>query len=307
MSVVWLPFEESEDGLGLLPAGLEPHTWDGTGPWPESVADVELYVLPYMIGPRAFEPIGRMTRLRVLQTLTAGYEDVLAVRPPGVALCNAPGVHDDSTAELAVTLALASLRGIPDFVHAAREHRWAPASHAALADRRVLIVGYGGVGRAVARRLAGFEVDVVPVASRARETPDGPVHGVDELPALLPAADVVVLCLPLVEGTRGLVDAGFLARMKDGALLVNVSRGPVVVTSALLAELAAGRLTAALDVTDPEPLPPDHPLWDAPGLLVSPHVGGNTSAFMPRARRFLTGQLGRFVAGEPLLGVVAAG
>jgi phosphoglycerate dehydrogenase-like enzyme len=304
VSLVWLPFEESGAGLGPLPSGLQVQCWDGAGPWPGSVADVELFVLPYMIGPRAFEPIRQMTRLRVLQTLTAGYEDVLAVRPPGVALCNAPGVHDASTAELAVTLALASVRGVADFVRAAGEHRWAPVDRTALADLTVLVVGFGGVGRAVARRLAGFEVAVVPVASRARVGPDGPVRGVDELAALLPAADVVVLCVPLTDATRALVDARFLARMKDGALLVNVSRGPVVVTSALVAELQAGRLTAALDVTDPEPLPADHPLWDCPGLLVSPHVGGNTSAFMPRAQAFLADQLRRFAAGEPLLGLV---
>ncbi len=301
MTVVWLPFLPASE----LPAGLRVDCWDGTAPWPSSVGAVELYVLPYMIGPRALEPLPQMHSLRVMQTLTAGYDDVLAARPHGAVLCNAPGLHDTSTAELAVTLTLAALRGVPDFVRAAGEHRWAPEHRPALADRRVLVVGFGGVGRAVARRLEPFEVDVVPVASTARDTAAGRVHGIDELTGLLPAADVVVLCVPLTDGTRGLVDAAFLAAMKDGALLVNVSRGAVVRTGALLAELESGRLTAALDVTDPEPLPREHPLWDAPGLLLSPHVGGNSSAFGPRAERFVVGQLERFAAGEPLVGVVA--
>jgi phosphoglycerate dehydrogenase-like enzyme len=175
----------------------------------------------------------------------------------------------------------------------------------ALADSTVLILGYGGVGRAVARRLAGFEVELLRVAGSARQLPEGPVHSADQLVRLLPQADVVIVCVPLTPATAGLVDAEFLATMRDGALLVNVSRGPVVDTGALLGELLSGRLTAALDVTDPEPLPADHPLWDAPGLLISPHVGGNTTAFMPRARRFLVGQLQRFAAGERLAGVVA--
>jgi phosphoglycerate dehydrogenase-like enzyme len=130
------------------------------------------------------------------------------------------------------------------------------------------------------------------------------VHPLTELPALLPDADVVILSTPLNEATRGLADARFLARLKDGALLVNVARGAVVDTEALLTELESGRITAALDVTDPEPLPQGHPLWHAPGVLVSPHVGGSTSAFWPRAKRLLAAQLTRFAAGEPLENVV---
>jgi phosphoglycerate dehydrogenase-like enzyme len=302
MTVVWLPFEIA---AGRLPEGVHVDIWAGSGAWPGSVAEVELYVAPYMIGARALEPLPQMSSLRVLQTLTAGYDDVLAALPAGVVLCNAAGVHDASAAELAVTLALASLRGIPEFVRAAGEHRWAAQTRPALADRRVLVVGFGGVGRAVARRLAPFEVDVVPVASVPRDGPERPVRGVADLPELLPTADVVILCVPLTGATRGLVDADFLARMKDGALLVNVSRGPVVVTDALLTELRSQRLTAAIDVTDPEPLPPGHPLWSAPGLLVTPHVGGNSTAFRPRAERFVAEQLRRFVTGEPLAAVVA--
>jgi len=302
--LVWLPYEEAVARMGGLPDGLRAEVWDGSGPWPDSVGDVQLYVLPYMVGDRAFAPLPHMARLRVLQTLTAGYDNVLPLLPDGVTLCNAGGVHDASTAELAVGLVLASLRGFPGFVRAADEGRWAAAPRPALADRTVLIVGYGSVGAAVERRLAGFEVTVLRVARTAREAVAGQVDGLDRLPALLSEADVVVLCLPLTPATTGLVGADFLARMRDGALLVNVARGAVVDTDALVAELATGRITAALDVTDPEPLPPGHPLWSAPGVLISPHVGGNTSAFLPRAYRLLADQLGLFATGQPLQHVV---
>ncbi len=169
----------------------------------------------------------------------------------------------------------------------------------ALADKSVLIVGYGSIGAAVEDRLASFEcARVARVARSARTTGRGPVHALADLPALLPEADVVVLSTPLTPATRHLADAGFLARMKDGALLVNIARGPVVDTNALLKEVESGRITAALDVTDPEPLPAGHPLWHAPGVLISPHVGGSTSAFMPRAKRLIAGQLRRFAAGR---------
>jgi phosphoglycerate dehydrogenase-like enzyme len=209
-------------------------------------------------------------------------------------------VHDSSTAELAVTLALASLRGVPGFVRAQATGEWRTGFHPALADRTVLLVGYGSIAAAVEDRLTPFECHILRVARTARTAARGAVHALSDLPELLPRADVVVLTVPLTDGTRGLVDAGFLALMPDGALLVNVSRGAVVETDALLAELRAGRLSAALDVTDPEPLPPGHPLWHAPNTLISPHVGGNSSAFLPRALRLIRTQLLRYEAGEPL-------
>ena len=180
---------------------------------------------------------------------------------------------------------------------------WAHGQRQSLADKTVLIVGYGSIGAAVETRLRPFECDVLRVARRAR---DG-VAGFGELPTLVEWADVVVLTVPLTDQTRGLVDAAFLARMRDGAVLVNVSRGPVVDTDALLAELFARRIGAALDVTDPEPPPADHPLWSAPNLILTPHVGGNTSAFRPRAVRLMTAQLERFARGEPLANVVVDG
>ena len=284
-----------------LPAGLDVDVYAGGEPR-VPVDDVEFYVLPYMAGPEPGRLIARLRVRKVVQTLTAGVDDVRPLVPDGVTLCNARGVHDASTAELALALLLASQRGIPDFVRDARHGRWAGGRRESLADRTVLVVGHGSVGQAVEDRLTPFECTVRRVARRAR---DG-VSGFGELPDLLPEADVVVLTVPYTAETRGMVDAAFLDAMKDGALLVNVARGPVVDTAALVAETSSGRLRAALDVTDPEPLPPDHPLWALPNVLVSPHVGGNTSAFLPRARRLVLDQLRRHAAGEPLRNVISA-
>ncbi|CAL9449955.1 MULTISPECIES: 2-hydroxyacid dehydrogenase [unclassified Streptomyces] len=304
---VWLPIPP--DQIEGLPEGPAYRHWDGEETFPADPADCAFYVVPYMkpsaVGVR---PLPEMRSVEVVQTLSAGIDHVepgLRHLPAGVRLCNARGVHEASTAELTLALVLASLRGIPDFVRAQDRGEWLGGFRPALADRTVLIVGYGSIGAAIEDRLVPFEVaPVVRVARSARTTARGPVHPLTELPALLPEADVVILSTPLTEATRGLVDAEFLGRMKDGALLVNVARGPVVDTKALLAELESGRLTAALDVTDPEPLPPGHPLWHAPGIVVSPHAGGPTSAFLPRAERLLVDQLTRFVNREPLRNVI---
>jgi phosphoglycerate dehydrogenase-like enzyme len=293
---VWVPYRRV---VADLPASFTVDVYDGRGAPPDPL-DVVFYVAPYTFAREPLELLGRMPALRVVQTLTAGYEHVLPYLPEGVTLCNAGRTHDTSTAELAVTLILASLRGIPDFVRGQDAGQWRHGRRDSLADSTVLIVGYGGIGAAVERRLAGFEVEVLRVARRERDGVAGPAA----LPDLLPRADVVVICVPLTTGTRGMVDAGFFARMRDGALLVNVSRGPVVDTGALVPEVSRGRLRAALDVTEPEPLPPGHPLWTAPEVLLTPHVGGNSTAFLPRARRLIVDQLRRFAAGEPLHHVV---
>ncbi|MFI6617714.1 2-hydroxyacid dehydrogenase [Streptomyces sp. NPDC050528] len=304
---VWLsiPPEEIEG----LPEGPNYLFWDGGDEFPADPADCAFYVVPYMkSGETGLRPLPEMRSVEVVQTLSAGIDNVqpgLKYLRPGVQLCNAQGVHEASTGELTLALILASLRGIPDFVRAQDKGEWRGGFHPALADKSVLIVGYGSIGAAIEDRLTPFELArVARVARSARTTARGPVHPLAELPALLPDMDVVILSTPLNETTRHLVDAEFLARMKDGALLVNVARGPVVDTKALLAELESGRITAALDVTDPEPLPQGHPLWQAPGVLISPHVGGPTSAFLPRAKRLVVDQLGRFVNRQPLRNVI---
>jgi phosphoglycerate dehydrogenase-like enzyme len=284
------------------PPGLVAGVFDGAGDRPGDLTAVEFYVVPYD-QPGGLDLIADLPALRAVQLLTAGYEKALDVVPPGVALHNGAGLHDSSTSELALALILAAQRDLPRWAVDQREHRWQPQLTRSLDGCRVLIVGYGNIGQAIEARLAPFEVSITAVASRAR--PEQGVHGIDELRVLLPAADVVVLVLPDTAATRGLIGAAELALLPDDALLVNVGRGTAVDTAALVAQ--QGRIRAALDVVDPEPLPADHPLWDLPGVFITPHIGGGTSAFWPRARRFVDEQLQRWAAGQPLANHVTTG
>lgn len=280
--------------------GIEVIVWDGFEPH-ERAGDVAVYVPPYLRYRPTPEQFSAMPSLRLVQLLTAGYDNVVEVVPEGVVLCNGAGIHDTSTAELALTLILASLRGVPEFVRAQDAGRWLPVQiWPALADRRALIVGYGAVGRAVAKRLKAFEVHVTGMARTARAGDDGvdAVLSTDRLPEVIGEYDVVVLITPLTEQTRGMVDGALMARMRPGALLVNMARGPVVVTDDLVQACASGHIRAAVDVTDPEPLPDGHPLWSTPGVLVSPHVGGASTAMAPRAEVVLREQVEAFVAGR---------
>ncbi len=293
---------------GRLPEAVRLVHWGMDGPLPPDVdpADVDVAVVPnYFLRPEGFRALADLPRLRVVQLPSAGYEHALGHLPPGLTVCNGRGVHDAGTAELALALVLASQRGIDEAVRAMPAGRWEPRPRSSLADRRVLVLGHGAVGSAVARRLEAFETDVVRVARTARDLPEGRVHGMDELPGLLPGVDVVVVIVPLTEATRHLVDAAFLARLPDGALLVNVARGKVVDTDALLAEVSSGRLRAALDVTDPEPLPADHPLWRAPNVIITPHEGGYTDATTPRLAALLLRQVEALTAGDEPVNVVA--
>jgi phosphoglycerate dehydrogenase-like enzyme len=208
-----------------------------------------------------------------------------------------------------LAVVLAAVRSLPRFVRAQDERRWDYTFTDELAGKRVLVVGAGDVGGQVRRKLLTFDAEVTMVARRARPATgtEPAVHAIAELPELLPAAEVVVLVVPLTAETRGMVDAAFLARLPDGALVVNGARGQVLDTAALTAELLAGRLRAALDVTDPEPLPADHPLWQASGLLLTPHVAGSVTGFPRRAYRLVRVQLERWVAGEPLANQVVDG
>jgi phosphoglycerate dehydrogenase-like enzyme len=268
---------------------------------PASVADVEFYVPSFFPSPASSAVLSQMPRLRVVQTLTAGVDWLRPHLPPGVALCNARGAHDASTAEWVVAAMLGVLRSFPAFTREQAAAQWAYQGTDQLATKTVLIVGHGAIGAAVERRLAGFEVTVARVARSARPG----VVALDELPGLLPTADVVVLLVPATPETAGMVDGAFLAAMKDGALLVNAARGTVVDTDALVAEVASGRLRAALDVTAPEPLPPGHPLWTLPGVFITPHVAASTPVSRQRAAQLVREQAEAYGRGEPLRNVIS--
>jgi len=298
----WIPHEAGRSFIGELPPEVTVEVFTGDE-MPSDPATVEFWSPPFLSSGNTSRLIEKMPRLRVVQLLSAGADAWVGRLPAGVVLCDARGVHDSSTSEWAVAAMLAYVRDFPRFVRAQERREWSYGQTDELAGKRVLIVGAGSIGAAIARRLEPFEVSLTLVARTAR---DG-VHGIDELPALLPHADVAVVIVPLTSATTGLVDASFLAALPDGALLVNAARGPVVDTAALTAELASGRIAAAVDVTDPEPLPADHPLWEMPNLLLTPHVAGSVRGLLPRAYRLVGDQLRRFVAGQPLENVVADG
>jgi phosphoglycerate dehydrogenase-like enzyme len=305
---VWIPHPAGRTLLGEVPPGVTVEVAEDVSRLPSDPADVRFWVPPFLSAGNVTALLGELPDLRVVQLLSAGADAWVGRVPPGVTLCDARGVHDSATAEWVVAAVLSHLRGFPAFARAQSRREWAydavcPTDE--LAGKRVLIVGAGSIGAAVRARLTPFEVTFTLVARTAR--PAEGVHGVDELPALLPAADVVVLLVPLTDATRGMVDEAFLAAMPDGALLVNAARGPVARTDALVAELAGGRLRAALDVTDPEPLPADHPLWGLPNVLITPHVAGSVPGLLPRAYRLVGEQLRRFAAGEPLVNAVVDG
>jgi phosphoglycerate dehydrogenase-like enzyme len=298
--LTWVPLQPIADVLATLDGVTVEVVTPDAGRLPASAADVEFYVPPFFPAPEAVQAMAQMPRLKVVQTLTAGFDRVRPHVPPGAALCNARGVHDASTAEWVVAAILACRRQFPYFGAEQAAGRWSYRPTGCLAGSTVLIVGFGSIGGAVERRLAGFDVQVRRVARSAR---DG-VSPVADLPGLLPEADVVVLLAPVTPETIGMADAQFLRRMKDGALLVNAARGSLVVTDDLVAELATGRLSAAVDVTEPEPLPPGHPLWALPNVLITPHVGASTPVSARAAQTFVKAQAERYLAGQPLANVI---
>lgn len=293
--VVSVPDSDLARDLGPLPDGVEVIEWAMDAAAPRE--RIDLVVPPYMSAGEGL-PLLAGVETRLVQGQSIGYDGVAEMLPPGIVFANATTVHETSTAELAVALVLAAQRHLDQFALDTRAGRWEQVFSPSLADRRVLLLGYGGVGTAIASRLAPFEVELVPVASRAREEDGIHVHGIDELPALLPEAEILVASLPGGDATRHLIGDAELAALPDGALVVNVGRGPVIDTDALVRHTATGRLRAALDVTDPEPLPPGHPLWSSPGVLIAPHVGGASSAMRPRMAALIRRQIGHLLAGD---------
>ncbi|KFU80508.1 Phosphoglycerate dehydrogenase [Amycolatopsis lurida] len=293
-----LPWSDIE-----LPEGLSARLYDGWGPLPdEGLDDVEVYVLPYDTGAEPMKLLSRLPSLKLVQSLSAGVEKLIPLVPAGARLANGRGLHDLSVAEHALALIHASQRDLPRWFAQQATASWEREHTRSLADSRVLLVGHGSIGQAIERQLVAAEAIVTRVASTAR--PAERVHGVGELAELLPSADIVVLILPETPATMGLVGAAELAALPDGALVVNVGRGSAIDTDALTAEAVSGRLRAALDVVDPEPLPAGHPLWTAPGVIITPHIAGGSASFYPRAKRLVAEQLRRYAAGQEPLNLV---
>ncbi|MFV2107393.1 2-hydroxyacid dehydrogenase [Micromonospora sp. LOL_015] len=305
---VWIPHPHGRQLLGRLPDEVTVEVAADLTQLPSDPAGVRFWVPPFLARPGAAELAGKMPDLQVVQLLSAGADAWVGRLPEHLTLCDARGVHDSSTAEWIAAAILTHVRDFAGFIRAQTRREWSYEQFAPtdeLAGKRVLIVGAGSIGAALRARLSPFEVEFTLVARTAR--PAVQVHGVDELPALLPYADIVVLIVPLTDRTRGMVDAAVLAAMRDGALLVNAARGPVVDTAALTAELSTGRICAVLDVTDPEPLPADHPLWRSPNVVISPHIAGSVRGLLPRAYALAGRQVTRLAAGEPLDNVVVDG
>ena len=295
-AMIWCEFS----GLDI-PESLEAFPVRGEFPEPEILDAIQFYVPPYMSGARALELISRMSSLQVIQSPNAGVDDVLEILPPGVTLCNAAGVHDASTAELAIGLAISARRGFATFMTNQRKGVWVHERRNALADSRVGIVGTGNIGSLIARQLELFNVEVIGFSRNGRNSS----KTMADFDGLLPTLDVVILILPLTRETHHLMNRSRIQAMKPGATLVNVARGGIVDTEALIEALNRGHITAGLDVTDPEPLPKGHPLWEAENVIITPHVGGDSSAFNPRVRMLIESQLAKFATGKPLANIVA--
>jgi phosphoglycerate dehydrogenase-like enzyme len=301
---IWIPAEAPQPRRDALATIANVHLYPPSGPWPEQLGHGDLLVAHDDLST-TLEAIPRIDGLRVVQTMSAGVDRIVDRIPDGITLCDAAGVHDVGVAEWVLMAILASNRKLPRLMEGQRAASWRrdDARGQDLEGSRVLILGHGSIGRALEERLRPFSVTVDRVARREREG----VHPLRDLPDLLPAADILVVLLPLTPDTRGSIGADLIALMKPGALLVNASRGAVVDTPALMAAAEDGRIRAALDVTDPEPLPDGHPLWSLPSVLITPHVAGDVSGEEGRAWALVAKQVGRLERGEPLVNIVTDG
>lgn len=290
---VLTPDETGMEALSRV-AGVRPVRYAPGEPLPREASRAEVLVPGVGHVPPVGEFFVGLPELRLIQLLSAGAEDWIHRLPDGVLLSTCRGAHGASTAEWVLATLLSMYRELPAFAEQQRGQCWSSRVTGTLQGKRVLVIGAGDLGNELRRRLEPCDARVDLVGLSAR---DG-VHGVDELPGLLADSDVVVLMVPLTSRTEGMVDAEFLAAMPTGGVVVNVSRGAVLDTGALLAELCAGRLRAVLDVTDPEPLPQGHPLWQAPGTVLTPHVAGSTDGALQRSYTVAAAEIARYVGGE---------
>ncbi|MGO2809259.1 MAG: 2-hydroxyacid dehydrogenase [Glutamicibacter arilaitensis] len=292
------PTQELIDAVGPIPENLKAVIWDLENEPRTPLGDIEIAVLPYMASPQRLKNIRQAPNLKIVQTQTTGYDGMVDLIGDRADINTAAGVHAAATAEMAIGLAIASLRGYPQAVRDQQSGHWNPLQWPGLADRTVALVGVGGIGEEIRKRLEPFEVNLLRFGSTARTDEHGQVFATADLAAHAAEIEVLILIVPLNDSTHHLVDAELLAQLPDGATVVNVARGPVVQTEAIVAEVASGRLNMASDVFDPEPLPADHPLWQHPNALVIPHNGGNTKAFFPRMVKLLKKQVQSWAAGH---------
>jgi phosphoglycerate dehydrogenase-like enzyme len=296
---VWLPDHPAAADVGPPPAAVSLNVIPAQGALPDDFDRVEFLVPPFG-SRRVIEALPQLGALRVVQLSSAGVEWIAPSIPEGVTLCSARGTRDAPVAEWVVGAILDNYKDLGRFRQQQARAQWEHRMPRELMGSKVLIVGYGAIGRAVAERLRPFGAEVTGVASRPRDD----ARGIEAIDELLPTADVLVLLLPDAPETRGLIDGRRLARLKAGALLVNAGRGSAVDTGALIGELETGRLDAALDVTDPEPLPPGSPLWTLPNVFITPHVAGDSPAADRRLYELVGDQIRRHVEGRPLVNVI---
>lgn len=302
--IVSVPTAELYDDVQPLPDGVELVVWDMKDAAPRERFD--MVVPPYMSMDGVIEALSTV-EVGLVQSQSIGYDNVEGRLPEGQVFANAASVHETATSELAVALALAAQRRLPDAVRAQDRGEWHGYVAPGLADARVTLLGFGGVGRAIAARLKPFEVDVRAVASHGRLQDEVEVFPLGKLYEVLADTDILIASLPGGDATRHVIDDRALSALPDGALVVNVGRGPLIDTDALVDHVRRGRIRAALDVTDPEPLPAGHPLWSLDGVLIAPHVGGATDAMRPRIARLVRRQIMRLRAGEEPVNVVLGG
>ncbi|MGH3654743.1 2-hydroxyacid dehydrogenase [Glutamicibacter sp.] len=292
------PTQDLIDAVGPIPENLKAVLWDLENSPETPLEEIDIAVLPYMSNPQTLKNIRKAPNVQVVQTQTTGFDGMVDLIGDRANINTAAGVHAAATAEMAIGLAIASLRGFPQAVRDQQQGRWNPQQWPGLADRTVALVGVGGIGEQIRKRLEPFEVNLLRFGSTARTDEHGEVFATSDLAARAAEIEVLILIVPLNDSTHHLVDAELLAKLPDGATVVNVARGPVVDTEAIVAEVASGRLNMASDVFDPEPLPADHPLWQHPNALVIPHNGGNTKAFFPRMVKLLNKQVQAWAAGN---------
>jgi phosphoglycerate dehydrogenase-like enzyme len=316
---VGYPAALAQELVRLFPAGVELIPIPSK---PEQEFTVDLWIPPpaAILGQRIWP---HLRGVKIAQSMMAGTEWLTELVGPNVTVCNAQGAHSVSTAEWTVAAILASLKYLPLYLRLQRDSDWKSRSTASkeyeaihaddrpqfppilqeeLSGKRVLIVGYGDIGKRIEKFLSPYDVEITRVARSPRSAPE--VHAVSELDRLIPAAEIIILILPLTPESHGLIGPQQIGLMQQGALLVNAARGPIIQTDSLVNALNDGKIRAALDVTDPEPLPPEHPLWKCPNLLITPHVAGSTPQFSPRAIKIAIDQIKRLMEGKPLLHVV---